>query len=47
MTITRITRHPRIRAHPDVPVLEPPHGNQYLGRGQDAHHHSMGTRRAR
>ena len=26
---------------------EPPRGNQDLGRGQDAHHHSMGTCRAR
>ena len=26
---------------------EPPRGNQYLGRGQDAHHDSMGTCRAR
>ena len=26
---------------------EPPRGNQYLGRGQDAHHASMGTRDAR
>jgi hypothetical protein len=26
---------------------EPPRGNQYLSRGQDAHHHSMGTCGAR
>ncbi len=26
---------------------EPPRGNQYLGRGQDAHHDSMGTCDAR
>ena len=26
---------------------EPPRGNQYLGRGQDAHHDSMGTYGAR
>jgi len=26
---------------------EPPRGNQYLGRGKDAHHNSMGTRGAR
>jgi hypothetical protein len=26
---------------------EPPRGNQYLGRGQDAHHDSMSTRGAR
>ena len=26
---------------------EPPRGNQYLGRGQDAHHTSMGTYGAR
>jgi hypothetical protein len=25
---------------------EPPRGNQDLGRGQDAHHHSMGMRGA-
>ena len=26
---------------------EPPRDNQYLSRGEDAHHHSMGTRGAR
>jgi hypothetical protein len=26
---------------------EPPRGDQYLGRGQDTHHDSMGTRSAR
>ena len=26
---------------------EPPRGNQYLGRGQDAHHDNMGTCGAR
>ena len=26
---------------------EPPRGNQYLSRGEDAHHHSMGTCAAR
>ena len=26
---------------------EPPRGNEYLGRGQDAHHASMGTCGAR
>jgi hypothetical protein len=26
---------------------EPPSGDQYLGRGEDAHHHSMGTCGAR
>jgi len=26
---------------------QPPRGNQYLGRGEDAHYHSMGTYRAR